>query len=170
MARINLVDRSRQWTKAVYGMDRDETSRATAFCSHTIVAPEGLIVVVDASEDPRFARNPLVLGNPRIRFYAGAAIRSRAGRPIGSLCVIDTEPRGLDDEERLSLSELSRLTTTQLELRRLLTTERRLVDDLRDLGRQKAEFTSSLAHDFRTPLTAIRGYAELLREIGRAHV
>lgn len=163
MARVNFVDRDRQWTKATYAMERDETPREVAFCSHTIVTPDGWMVVEDALEDPRFSRNPLVLDDPHIRFYAGATIESRDRRPLGSVCVIDSRPRSIGDEQRHALEELSRLGTTQLELRRLLADERRLVEDLRDLDRQRAEFTAAVAHDFRTPLTSIKGYAELLR-------
>ena len=162
---INFIDRTRLWTKAAYQMESGgDTPRESAFCPHTIVSPDGFMVIEDALDDPRFARNPFVLGEPNIRFYAGAAIRARSGHALGSVCVIGTEPRTLTADERTALLELSTLATTQLELRRLLTAERRLVVDLRDLDRQKADFTSSVAHDFRTPLTAIRGYAELLRD------
>ena len=163
-ARVNFVDEQRQWTKAVVGMDGDDTPRDDAFCPHTIVAPGGVLVVEDALADARFARNPLVLGDPNIRFYAGSAIRAGSGRPLGALCVLDREPRTLPTEKFDALGALARLATSQLELRRLLTSERKLVDDLRLLDRQKAEFTSVIAHDFRTPLTSVRGYAELLRE------
>src|SRR5581483_7203767 len=70
-ARVNFVDAQRQWTKAVLGMDRDDTPRDAAFCPHTIVAPEGVTVVNDASGDERFRNTPYVVGDPRIRFYAG---------------------------------------------------------------------------------------------------
>lgn len=164
MARVNLIDRSRQWTKAVIGMNRDETHRDVAFCAHTILSPNGVMVVEDALEDHRFAGNPLVADDPGIRFYAGSTIRSDAGRALGAVCVIDTEPRSLTPQQERALGELSRVATTQLELRRLLTSERRLVDDLRLLDRKKAEFSASVVHDFRTPLTAIVGYADLLRD------
>jgi signal transduction histidine kinase len=163
-ARVNFVDAQRQWTKAVLGMDSDDTPRQDAFCSHTIVSPEGFMLVEDAQADSRFARNPLVVGDPNIRFYAGSAIRSSSGRPLGAICVLDRQVRHVDNEQVEALRALSRLATAQLELRRLLTGERKLVDDLRELDRQKAEFTAVVAHDFRSPLTAIRGYSELLRE------
>jgi len=163
-ARVNFVDEQRQWTKAVVAMDRDDTPREEAFCPHTIVAPGGVMVVEDALADTRFMRNPLVLGDPNIRFYAGSAIRASSGRPLGAVCVLDREPRKLPSDQVESLRALSRLATSQLELRRLLTSERQLVDELRLLDRQKAEFTSVVAHDFRSPLTSVRGYAELLRE------
>ena len=163
-ARVNFVDEQRQWTKAVLGMDKDDTPRQDAFCAHTIEAPGGTMVVPDAFEDERFAENPLVLEDPGIRFYAGSGIRAASGRCIGAVCVLDSKPRNLTDNQLDALATLSEIATRQLELRRRLSDERRIVDDLRELDRMKAEFNASLAHDFRTPLTAIQGYAQLLRE------
>jgi signal transduction histidine kinase len=161
---VNFIDEQRQWTKAVRGLDGGDTPREVAFCPHTIVAPGGFLLVEDTHADERFAQNPLVVDDPSIRFYAGSAIHSASGRPIGTVCVVDSRPRSLSREQEDALRLLSRLATTQLELRRLLTGERKLVDDLRELDRQKAEFTAVVAHDFRSPLTSIRGYAELVRE------
>lgn len=161
---VNFIDEQRQWTKAVVGLERGEALREDAFCPHTIVAPGGFMLVEDARADLRFARNPNVVGDPNVRFYAGSAIQASSGRPIGTVCVVDPEPRRLDSEQEEGLRTLSRLAARQLELRRLLTRERKLVEDLRELDRQKAEFTSVVAHDFSSPLTSIRGYAELIRE------
>lgn len=161
---VNFIDAQRQWSKAYYELVSDTERREDAFCPHTIVAPDGFLVVEDALLDDRFARNPVVLGDPKVRFYAGTAIRAASGRPIGSVCVVDRTPRSLTDSQREALRSLSRLATEQLELRRLLTDERRLVDDLRELDRQKADFTAVVAHDLRSPLTSIQGYAELLRD------
>jgi signal transduction histidine kinase len=163
VARINLVDRDRQWPLAVYGAERDEVDRDLAFCAHTIVEPGRELVVPDAREDRRFAHNPFVLEEPGIRFYAGAAVGSPEGHALGAVCVIDHKPRVLDEERLEALRILSRMTTTQLELRRRLADERRLVDDLQELERQRAEFTAAVAHDVRSPLTSIGGYAELIR-------
>lgn len=163
-ARVNFVDARRQWTKAVFGMGRDDTPRDEAFCPHTIVAPDGVMVVNDAALDERFRNNPYVIGDPRIRFYAGSAIHAASGRPVGAVCVLDPEPRDLDLDQLEALKKLSRLASRQLELRRLLNGERHLVRELRDLDRRKVEFQASVAHDFRTPLSSIKGYAELLCE------
>lgn len=163
-ARVNFVDAQRQWTKAVVGMSRDDAPRDFAFCTHTIVAPDGVLVVNDAAADERFRDNPYVVGEPRIRFYAGSAVYAESGRPVGAICVLDPEPRELDADQLEALKKLSRLATRQLELRRLLNRERSLVGELRDLDRRKVEFQAGVAHDFRTPLTSIRGYTELLVE------
>jgi signal transduction histidine kinase len=163
---VNFIDGERQWSKAYFELVSDTERRQDAFCPHTIVSPDGFLVVEDALLDQRFAQNPSVIGAPNIRFYAGSAIRAASGRPIGSVCVVDRTPRTLTPDQREALRSLSRLATEQLELRRLLTGERRLVESLRELDRQKAEFTAVVAHDLRSPLTSIRGYAELLREGG----
>lgn len=161
---VNFIDEQRQWSKAFFELVSEECDRHDAFCPHTIVAPEGFLQIEDTHVDERFARNPNVVDDPHIRFYAGSAIRARSGRPIGTVCVVDSAPRALTREQQESLRSLSRLATSQLELRRLLSSQRSLVDELRELDRQKAEFTAVVAHDFRSPLTSILGYAELLRE------
>jgi signal transduction histidine kinase len=165
IALVNLIDSNRSWSKAAIGAESGESvPREHAFCPHTIVSDDGTMVIEDALADPRFARNPFVLGDEGIRFYAGSSIRTPTGHRVGTVCVVDTQPRTVRGDQVEALRALSRLAVLQLELRRLLTQERRLVQDLRDLDRQKAEFTSIVAHDFRSPLTSIRGYAELLRE------
>lgn len=164
-ARVNFVDEQRQWTKAVLGMDGGDMPREEAFCPHTIISPDGVLVVGDALEDERFRGNPLVVDDPGIRFYAGSAIRASSGRPVGSVCVLDRKPRSLDQDQLDALKALSEIASRQLELRRRLSDERRVIDDLRELDRRKAEFNASVAHDFRTPLTSIQGYAQLLLEL-----
>ena len=113
---IALIDERRQWFKAVVGLDSRETEREIAFCSHTIQQAE-MLVVEDAECDARFARNPLVLGEPRIRFYAGIAINSPEGAPVGTLCVIDRQPRQLSAAQKTALEVLARQVNARMELR-----------------------------------------------------
>jgi diguanylate cyclase (GGDEF)-like protein len=115
---ISLVDADRQWFKARIGLDLGETPRDDAFCAHAILAPDGVLVVEDTTNDPRFADNPLVLGEPGIRFYAGAPILAENGQPLGTLCVCDRTPRSLDAAGRRALAQLAASAGSVLELHR----------------------------------------------------
>jgi diguanylate cyclase len=119
IALVSLVDDDRQWFKARVGLEVAETPRCDAFCAWAIAEPDiDVFVVSDATADPRFARNPLVSDEPRIRFYAGAPIRIGGGYAVGTLCVIDTVARAdLTVTERSTLAVLARQIGLQLELR-----------------------------------------------------
>ncbi|MES2718161.1 MAG: PAS domain S-box protein [Pseudomonadota bacterium] len=118
MALVSLVDAQRQWFKAKVGLPGvDQTPRDLAFCAHAILG-DGLMEVPDAALDPRFADNPLVTGGPRIRFYAGAPIVMPQGERLGTVCVIDQQPRQLGPLQRDALLGLARLVATALAERR----------------------------------------------------
>ena len=120
VALISLVDDARQWFKSKLGLDRGETSRDTAFCAHTILLRQPLIVG-DASRDPRFADNALVNGAPHVRFYAGIPLVNAEGSALGALCVIDYRPRRLSLRQREALKALARQVVALLEFRRVST-------------------------------------------------
>ena len=108
IALLTLVDGQRQWFKARVGLDATETPRDISFCGHAIMKND-VFIVEDASRDPRFSDNPLVTGEPHIRFYAGAPLSAPGGHRIGTLCVIDTVPRTLGPVELSILDALRRL-------------------------------------------------------------
>ena len=113
IALLSLVDGQRQWFKSRVGVDVSETPRDISFCGHAVMKNE-LFIVEDASSDPRFADNPLVVGAPHIRFYAGAPLSSPSGHHIGTLCVIDTVPRTLGAVELAILDALRTLVNETL--------------------------------------------------------
>ncbi len=117
IALVSFVDDLRQWFKARHGLDTTQTDRKFAFCAHAIL-DDDVMVVTDATADPRFADNPLVTGEPHIRFYAGAPLKTPTGHRIGTLCAIDTEPReALSEDEKQILTDLADVVIEQLEIR-----------------------------------------------------
>ena len=123
IALVSLIDAHRQWFKAAVGVTVTETPRQVSFCGHAIGGTE-LLIIEDATLDARVADNPLVTGEPFIRFYAGAPLVTPDGYVIGTVCVLDYRPRTLSDGQRAALGALARQVMAQLELRRLLARQR----------------------------------------------
>jgi PAS domain S-box-containing protein len=115
IALVSLVEEDRQWFKARCGLSSEGTPREIAFCGHTILSDE-VLVVEDATRDPRFAANPLVTGEPRIRSYAGAPLVLQPGIRVGTVCVIDTSPRVFSDEQKRQLRSLADIVVAHLRL------------------------------------------------------
>lgn len=120
MALVSLVDAHRQWFKSRQGLDATETPRDVSFCGHTILGDE-VMVVEDALQDERFHDNPLVTGDPTVRFYAGYPLRAPNGHKLGTLCVIDRKPRHMSADDLETLADLGRLTEGQLRAMALAT-------------------------------------------------
>jgi anti-sigma regulatory factor (Ser/Thr protein kinase) len=133
VALITLVDENRQWFKSRIGTDIRETPRSISFCAHAI-QQKGIFTIPDASKDERFKDNPVVRGEPHVRFYAGAPIESRDGHALGTLCVIDYVPRTLTEEQNNALQALERQVAAQMELRRNLEELRVALDGIEALS------------------------------------
>lgn len=138
-ALVSLVDVKRQWFKARVGIDACETARDISFCSHAILRDE-VMVVADALLDPRFSDNPLVTGEPYVRFYAGCPIRSPQGHKLGTLCLLDTIPREFDEDDKAMLSDLARMVEQEMVAVHLAT-----MDELTKLSNRRG-FESLSAH------------------------
>jgi hypothetical protein len=117
IAMLNLIDAERQWTKANTGIVAREMPRDQAFCAHTILNQEEVMVIEDARYDERFHDNPFVIGEPGVVFYAGVPIRNKEGYAFGSLCVVDSRARELSDQKLEALKALGKLVQTNFELR-----------------------------------------------------
>ena len=118
IALISLVDAERQWFKSCAGFDdARQTGRDVAFCAHAILAND-VFVVEDATQDPRFAANPMVVGPPHVRAYAGAPLVSPEGLRVGTLCALDRRPRAFSGAELATLVDLAAVVVSELELRR----------------------------------------------------
>ena len=152
---VSLVDQSRQWFKSHHGLDAKETPREYAFCGHAI-NQDDILIVEDTKLDERFKDNPLVTGEPNIRFYAGAPLILDNDIRIGTLCVIDTKSRTLSQKQQLSLQALSRQVVAQLELRLRLK-------EMSAVEKAKDEFLSVVSHELRTPMTSVHGALKILK-------
>lgn len=156
IALVSLVDESRQWFKANFGLDVRETARSVAFCAHAILQDD-LFVVPDALQDERFADNPLVTGSPNIRFYAGAPLFTADGCGLGTLCVIDKKPRTLTPTQRKALSVLRRHVLNLMEMRRQNL-------ELQSLNAELDSFTYAASHDLVAPIRRIVSFCRILKE------
>jgi diguanylate cyclase (GGDEF)-like protein len=113
IALVSLIDENRQWFKSCVGLDVSETSREISFCGHAILGDE-IFIIPDATKDDRFADNPLVLGAPNIRFYAGCPLSAPNGRKLGTLCIIDRQPRRLGKEDLEALKDLASMVEREI--------------------------------------------------------
>lgn len=166
IALVSLVDESRQWFKSHHGLDATETPREVAFCAHAILDDE-IFEVSDACQDERFADNPLVTGQPNIRFYAGTVLTSEDKHNVGTLCVIDQKPRELSAWQRECLRTIGHQVETLLELKRHSKEKDRLYDaHIRHSNwttrrrEDLAHFSYRSSHDLRAPAIQIE---ELIR-------
>jgi diguanylate cyclase (GGDEF)-like protein len=131
IALVSLVDENRQWFKSCFGLSVSETSRDVSFCGHAILGND-LFIIPDAIEDERFSDNPLVLNDPFIRFYAGCPLSAPNGRKLGTLCIIDRQPRSFGKEDLEALKDLASMVERELSAVQLAT-----LDELTNISNRR---------------------------------
>lgn len=128
---VSLVDENRQWFKSCVGLDVSETSRDVSFCGHAILGDD-VFIIADAMKDDRFADNPLVLNDPNIRFYAGCPLSAPNGAKLGTLCIIDRQPRHFGAEDIETLKDLAAMVERELSALQLAT-----IDELTNISNRR---------------------------------
>ena len=160
---ITLIEKDRQWFKSKVGTDLCETDRDSSFCSHTILNPGQPMVVNDVSKDERFTDNPLTMGENGIAFYAGVPLRDEFGNALGSLCVLDTKPNELSEQQLEALKELAVQVEHLFQLRRQNHELINLKDTLSIHNTLLKDFASTVSHDMKMPLSNIVLTSDILR-------
>lgn len=159
---ISLIDEKRQWFKAKVGLNVDFSDREFSFCGHAIVEPDKIFTVKDSRLDERFQDNPLVIGEPHVIFYTGVPLVSPDGYALGTLCVIDDQPKELNEEQLKSLKSLSNQVVSLFELRKSKMLLERLTNDLESRNKELEKFARVAAHDIKSPLNNISSLTEIL--------
>lgn len=186
IALVSLIDEHRQWFKSKVGLSAAETPRDISYCGHAIHQTE-VFVIPDAYADPRFADNPLATGAPFVRFYAGAPLRTPSGLSVGTLCVIDNQPRKLSEDQIKSLEALARMVVDYLEIRKA---NRKLANHIRDSEQKQlvidqqqmmlihsakmsalGEMAGGVAHEINNPLSIIQAKAQfMMKSLDRGQI
>jgi two-component sensor histidine kinase len=157
-AAITLIDQDRQWFKAEVGLGLREAPLNVAICPDVMLQP-GLTVIPDGTKDPRLASNPLVTGKPHIRFYAGVLLETSDGLPLGTLCVLDDDVRGLTDAQAFALHTLARQVMALLELRRALDQRDTALAARQEAEQRQSLLTRELHHRVKNTLATVQAVA-----------
>lgn len=161
---ISLIDHKRQFIKASVGMEIGDTDRDIAFCSHSILNPDDIMIVPDSRHDERFHDNPFVIEEPKIIFYAGVPLVTSEGDALGALCVIDHIPRQLSAIQLEALSYLSKQTIRLFELRRANADLKVSQTRLKAYSEQMESFAYMASHDLKEPARMVNNFMQLLEK------
>lgn len=160
---ITLVDENRQWFKSRKGLPVTETPRVYSICSIAIQTPDEPCIVYDARKDSRFSTNPFVHGEPFLTFYAGIPLVNPEGYPLGTLCIMDHQPKELTEHQISSLKALANQVTGQLELRRKIEQLKSNQEVLQTANKDLESFAHALSHDIKGPLKTMHSYSNLVQ-------
>ncbi len=163
VAFLTLIDDDTQWFKVSKGMEVFQMPRATSFCTYTIM-DTAVMVVPDPTKDERFAKIPLVLHQPHIRFYAGAPLAADDGQNVGTLCVFDDHTRDLTSNQRDMLSILAKQAIHLMELELCLKLLQHKTHHIEKQNKALMEIAFTQAHEFRGPLSSIMGFMNLIKD------
>ncbi|MGB5665259.1 MAG: GAF domain-containing sensor histidine kinase [Maribacter sp.] len=161
---VSLLDDERQWFKSRHGLDAPETPKELAFCAHAINDQNEVFIVQDSRTDERFHDNPLVIGEPKVIFYAGIPLNTPEGLPLGTLCVIDHKPKLLSQSQINSLKALSQQVMNLMQLRKSNALLEKSVKNLEEKNEELERFAYIAAHDLKSPLNTIYSTADLFTE------
>lgn len=163
---MSLLDNDRQWFKSYFGLELIEAPRELAFCGHTINQEnlDDLFIVENAHLDEDFKDHPYVAEAPNVKFYAGACLLSKNGYPLGTLCVIDSKPVTLNDEQKKSLKTLAKCAQNLMELRRKDLYNKRLLKELGEKNSELNQFVNIASHDLIHPVNNISSLSNVMIE------
>ncbi len=160
---ITLLTENKNWFKAKTGTDLCDSDRNISFCSHAILQPDELLEIEDTLLDPRFVNNPLVTTGSKIRFYAGMPIKSRTGEAVGTLCLLDTKPQSLNEQQKTALKALAKQVESLFELRRQNIALKKVEKELGIKNNLLKEFAGTVSHDMKMPLANMIITSDLLK-------
>lgn len=161
---ISFVDKDRQWFKSKHGLSVSETPRDFSFCAHAINNPTEVFIINDARQDERFFDNPLVTADPHVIFYAGVPLLSESGFPMGTMCVIDSNPKQLSENQINALRGLSKQVINLMELRKGKLVLEDLNKTLKEKNERLETFAMVAAHDLKSPLKNIASLVDIVLE------
>ena len=170
VARITIIDKDRQWTKASIGMPLDECPKENAFCTYAIQNPYEVLIINDARNDDKYKNNPYVKGEPHIAFYAGVPLVNEKGAALGAVCVTDSQPKELNELQINSLKALAKQAMQLLELRHKQIELEKALQELDRKNKELDNFAHIAAHDIKSPLNNISSLLDLLYLDVQAHI